>query len=350
MAAEEEWSCPICRDARDDVAYALPCLHQFCLRCILSWAKRRTDCPVCRRPVERVKFSVPAHDPVEYNIRRSTRLQDGSRHSDTAPVRPADNSPHGPMASPPSSPQRMSSPAEQGAVGIDAGATVGGLLPEVWAELFQAQRHLLDPVLPWLHREVETIYGARWWLTESAESIILRALCDHGPDREVMVQVLQDHLEEYTAVLVHGIVNIITCQCSEEAQRLLRSRAAGEEDDSPATSSSSTSSSSTSSSNTSFSPTSSQAGTPDSILAPSSSPAGPDVEEEAGTPEAALRGGPGLSLSVPAGPSVLGCSRSPSAPDHCRHLSPGGPQHPTKRRASNPQDSPQPCKSPCLAA
>ncbi|NXF40305.1 TOPRS ligase, partial [Nyctibius bracteatus] len=343
MAAEEEWSCPICRDARDDVAHALPCLHQFCLRCILRWAKRKPECPLCRRPVEKVKFSDPGYDPVEYNVRPSTESQDASRQSDTAPGRLDDSSPHGPAASPPSSPQRMPSPAEQGAMGTDAGATVGGLLPEVWAELFQAQRHLLDPVLPWLHREVEAIYGAQCW--RSAEIIILRALCIYGPDREVMVHLLQDHLEEYTTVLVHGIVNLIACQCSEEAQRLLRSCAAGEEDDSPAASSSPTSSSNTSSSNTS-----SRAGTPDSIPVPLRSPTGPDMEEEAGTSEAALRERPSRPLSAPACPSAPSCSRSPSAPGQGRNRSPGGPLHTTKRRASSTQDSPQPFKKPCPEA
>ncbi|NXF41591.1 TOPRS ligase, partial [Nyctibius bracteatus] len=341
MAAEEEWSCPICHDARDDIAYVLPCLHQFCLRCILGWAKRKPDCPVCRRPVERVKFRVPGYDPVEYNIGPSTRSQDASSQAHTAPSHLADNSPHGPMASPPSSLQRMPSPAEQGAVGTDARATVGGLLPEAWAELFQRQEHLLDPVLPWLRQELETICGARWWLAKHAESIILYTLCSHGPDREVMVHVLQPVFGEYTAVLVHGTVDIIMCQCSEEAQRLLHSRAAGEEDDHPVASTSPTSSS-----NTSSSSTSSWAGPPDSIPAPSSSPAGPDIEEEDSTSEAALRGGPGRPPSALAGPSAPDCSCSPSAPSQGRHRSPRGPRRQTQRRGSSSQDSPQPCKMP----
>ncbi|NXF40215.1 TOPRS ligase, partial [Nyctibius bracteatus] len=341
MAAEEEWICPICRDVRDDVAYALPCLHQFCLSCILGWAKRKAECPVCRGLIERVKYSVHEEDSyIETTSTDPAESQDASTQTDTTPGHLADNSPHGPMVSLPSSWLRMPSPAEQGAVGTDASVAVDGLLPEVWAELFQRQEHLLDPVLPWLRRELEATYGAQWWLKKHAESIILHALCVHGPDREVMVQVLQPTFGEFTAALVRGIINIIACQCSEEAQRLLPSWAAGKEDDSPAASSSPTSSSNTSS----------RAGPPDSILASPSSPEGPDVEEEAGTSQAKLHGGPSHPPSALAGPSVPGCSCRSSAASRGRRCLPRGPRRPTKRRASSTQDSPQPCKRPCPVA
>uniref|UniRef100_A0A8D2M277 RING-type domain-containing protein n=1 Tax=Zonotrichia albicollis TaxID=44394 RepID=A0A8D2M277_ZONAL len=51
------WSCPICCDAPDDVAYAMPCGHRFCLGCILRWAERNPACPLCRRSILTVKFS-----------------------------------------------------------------------------------------------------------------------------------------------------------------------------------------------------------------------------------------------------------------------------------------------------
>uniref|UniRef100_A0A8V0YC85 RING-type E3 ubiquitin transferase n=1 Tax=Gallus gallus TaxID=9031 RepID=A0A8V0YC85_CHICK len=48
MAAAEAWTCPVCREARRDVAYATPCNHQFCLGCIQRWAMLKTSCPLCR--------------------------------------------------------------------------------------------------------------------------------------------------------------------------------------------------------------------------------------------------------------------------------------------------------------
>uniref|UniRef100_A0A8C3UV90 RING-type domain-containing protein n=1 Tax=Catharus ustulatus TaxID=91951 RepID=A0A8C3UV90_CATUS len=52
------WNCPICRDARDDLAYVMPCLHQFCLACIIRWGEMQRVCPLCRELIEAVRFSV----------------------------------------------------------------------------------------------------------------------------------------------------------------------------------------------------------------------------------------------------------------------------------------------------
>ncbi|NXK15616.1 TOPRS ligase, partial [Herpetotheres cachinnans] len=350
VATQTEGSCPICQGTQDDVAYAMPCHHQFCLGCIMRWADRNPSCPLCRRPIETVRFSVREEDDyLHCVITPPDESPDASSQAGRAPNRLAENSPHHPAVSPPSSPQGMLSPAEQGAAGTEA---MGGLLPEVWAELFQRREHLLDPVLPWLRQELAAIYGDQWWLAKSAESTILHGLCICGPHQELMVQTLQDSLEQHTARLVHGIINIIVQRCSEEAQRLLHSLAVGDEDDSPMARSSPSSSSRTTPRHQ----------TPDSSLAPSSSPAGSHREEEASTSEATLCRGPGRppSASIPAeqeqpqeepgqvavvaGPSAQGSCCSPSAPGQDRHRLPAGPQRPPKRRAAGSQDSPQPCK------
>lgn len=57
MAAEEEWTCPICRDVQKDIAYAVPCRHEFCLGCILRWAMQKETCPLCRRIMTVVKVA-----------------------------------------------------------------------------------------------------------------------------------------------------------------------------------------------------------------------------------------------------------------------------------------------------
>ncbi|PKK21232.1 E3 ubiquitin-protein ligase Topors-like [Columba livia] len=236
---EPEWSCPICQVPRNDIASALPCRHQFCLGCILRWTERKPNCPLCRRPIDTVRFSEQEEgDFLQFVITPSEESPHASSQAGTAPGSPAENSPHHPVPSPPSSPEEMVSADEQGAAGPQA---VGGLLPEVWAELFQRQEHLLDPVLPWLRQQLEAIYGSQWWLARSAESTILHALCIRGLDGDAMVQMMQDYLEEYTEELVHGVISIIVSRCREEAQRLLRSQAAGEEDDSTIASSSSSS-------------------------------------------------------------------------------------------------------------
>ncbi|XP_028941260.1 E3 ubiquitin-protein ligase Topors-like [Antrostomus carolinensis] len=268
VAMETEWSCPICQDARDDTAYTMPCHHQFCLGCILRWIRVKPECPLCRTPTETLRFSVREEDDyLEFVITSPEESADASSHAGRGPGGLAENSPHPPVASPPSSPQGILSPAEQGAAGTDAGATRGGLLPEVWAELLRSHQYLLNPVLPWLRQQLEAIFGARWWETNSAESCILHALCLYGLDEQHMVQVLQEYLEEHAAPLVHGIINTIVCRCSEEARRLLRSHGAGEEADSPVASTSSTIPSSSSTS-----PTSSSWGSPATDLASSTSP------------------------------------------------------------------------------
>uniref|UniRef100_A0A663FHI0 RING-type E3 ubiquitin transferase n=1 Tax=Aquila chrysaetos chrysaetos TaxID=223781 RepID=A0A663FHI0_AQUCH len=101
MATETEWSCPICGDARDDVSYAMPCRHQFCLGCILRWTEVKPECPLCRRPVENVRFSVLGEDDyLQCVVAHPEESPDASRQAGSAPGPLPENSPHHPCGVP----------------------------------------------------------------------------------------------------------------------------------------------------------------------------------------------------------------------------------------------------------
>ncbi|CAN8219776.1 unnamed protein product [Coccothraustes coccothraustes] len=350
MATEMGGNCAICQDAQDDVASAQPCGHSFCQGCIVQWAQINPVCPLCRRAIETVRFSDNAGESLEIVTTAPEQLPAAMSSSSAgrAPGGQDENSPHGPVLAHPSSPQDT------------AARAVGGVLPEVWAQLFRRRRELLGPVQTWLRQRTKTMYGERWWL---AESCIRYMLCVYGPDQELMIQSLQSVLEEHTVPLVQDTIDIIVRHCSSGAQRLLRSHAATDEDDSPAASSTSSSSSSQVGI-----PASSSSALPDQQLMEGASTHGPkvyDVEEEDGTSEAAFPGGPSHPPPVPgpmewdwpqeeprqevvtvADPSAQGSSFSPSTPVLGWDQLPWAPLHPVKRRVPSPQDSSQPCKRP----
>ncbi|XP_064261327.1 uncharacterized protein LOC135291227 [Passer domesticus] len=348
MATETDGNCTICQDTWDDVASTLPCGHQFCRGCILQWAQTNPSCPLCRGAIETVRFSDDAGDYLEIVITAPEQLPVARSSAGRAPGGQDENSPHGPVPAHPSSPQET------------AARAVGGVLPEVWAQLFRRRRELLDPVRTWLCQRMETIQRDRWWLARSTQNAILHALCVYGPDEEVMIQSLQGILEEHTVPLVHGTIDIIVRHCSSGAQRLLHSHAAADEDDSPAASSTSSSSSSivssSSSPNSPITPSSNSPSSSSWTWTLASSPeASAEEEEEAATTEATPTRGQSHPPAVPvspeqdqpqeeAGPSVQGTSPRPSAPTHGGRCSPGQPRRSLKRKAPDPGESPHPCK------
>ncbi|NXA13067.1 TOPRS ligase, partial [Sapayoa aenigma] len=331
-ATETEWNCPICCDSQDDLACVTPCLHQFCLGCVLRWAEMQRVCPLCRELIETVRFSV---QPDSYIDCVFTAPEDDSSWGGITLGQLARNNPHQFMVSPSRSTQGILPTAEQGGAGTEP---VGGLLPRVWAELFQREEHLLDPVVLWLRQELEAIYGARWWMARISESIILHAVSICGPVANVLVQVLQDFLEEHTEPLIHGIINIIEHQCIGKAQRLLRSRAVTEEDSPVATPSSNLTPHRASASSPANSSTPDYSTTPEAVIRSRRSSAPIPVEQE--------ELGEELEQAAAAGPSAQGSRHSPSTPRwgsdpfHTRR------RRSRRRRAASLLDSPQPCKRP----
>ncbi|NXS40102.1 TOPRS ligase, partial [Balaeniceps rex] len=324
-ASESEWSCPICRDDQDDVAYMSPCLHQFCLGCAMRWARQKPNCPLCRLKVTAILFSVWSEDDYLTFDAPGPAEPSVEGHQD-----------------------------EQGAAGPVPGAPVGSLPPEVWADFFKSHPNNIRPLLPWLRRELGVLSEDQWWEVAAGEGTIVAHLCLYGLDEEALVRQLQSCLPENAPTFIRQLIITSVRLCGPQIRRQLGQqdpRAAGEEDDGPAASPS---------------PTASWGGSPAPHLASSSSPAGSDGEEEAATSGAALRRGPGgpppapvpaeqeqpqedpveAAAAVAAGPSAQGCSRSLSAPGRGRHRLSRGPRRPPKRRAPGPQDSPQPRKRP----
>ncbi|KAF4803980.1 E3 ubiquitin-protein ligase Topors-like protein [Turdus rufiventris] len=338
MATETDANCPICQDSGKNVASALPCRHRFCLCCILRWAHRNPSCPLCRTPIETVRFSEQDEwDYVQLVITSRRESSEGRNLSGRTPDHADENSMPGSEVSPVSSPQGALSPADQGAAGPEP---VGGLMPKVWARLFQQNQQLLEPVQPWLRQRLKQIRRGRWWLVEATESCILRYLCLCGLDAEALKRKLQVFLGGHTAPLVHGLVEVVAAQCSKEALRLLHSHPAGEEENSQADRTSSSRSSSSRSNSSRSNSSSFEGSTPTN---------GSSVEEEAGTSGITQHGVPSHHPPVPdheeweqpqqepEQPAVAG----PSALSQGRGCLPGVTPCTQKKKVPRPLDSPQ---------
>uniref|UniRef100_A0A8B9BXY5 RING-type E3 ubiquitin transferase n=1 Tax=Anser brachyrhynchus TaxID=132585 RepID=A0A8B9BXY5_9AVES len=116
MATVLDSRCPICLDTWDNASCVMPCLHQFCFRCIQQWVDNKPECPLCKRRV------IPGR-PATHRLRRPA----ASRPQAAEPV--------------PTAP-------------------VGGLHPYIWASLFRLHPEMLQPLLPWLCQELGQLLGA----------------------------------------------------------------------------------------------------------------------------------------------------------------------------------------------
>ncbi|NXC43400.1 TOPRS ligase, partial [Penelope pileata] len=315
MATEEAWACPICQDARRDVAYAMPCSHQFCLGCIQRWARLRDSCPLCRTPMHTIRVSVGGDEQyLECIVSPPALPVPVGFDTVTGPERAAVQAP---LRPPPPPPQHRD--AQQ-----DVRAALGGLLPDDWAAIFRARHRLLDPALRWMHRLLSILLQGRWWQLGTQESLILRCLCVLGLDRDALIEYIQPVLGPVTPWFVSAFISFTVGRCSQEARTLLglqEDGAAQEQEDGPA-------------------------------AAPAApSPAPQDTQELPGPPSRALRGAAAQLPTTPspeeqprqelgqeaAGPSTQGRGTQ----DSC-----GRPRHPRKRRAGSTPGNPQPPKRP----
>ena len=358
MAAKEEWVCPICRDERKDVAYAMPCRHEFCLGCILRWGKQQESCPLCRRVMEVVKVAAldddedldfviwPPAPPVPACFQEAAAPSFSSSGSSLS-------------SSPPPSPwsdEEEDEEAEDEEAEAEAEAeevpTVGGLPPDIWADLFRQRQQILDPVLPWLRQQLRATFHTHWWPAMAAEAYLLNALCEIGLDGEWLTEMTRPALENRAEAFVQELLDNIVRHCGEEAHRLLglqdahvpegreEGPAARGQEDSPVAA-----------------PGPTASPEPDLTSGPRVSTACPSIEEETRTAVADVLACPGLvpaahsareaeepheemEQATAAGPSARGSS--PSAPGH----PPERARRPPKRRADSEQDPQPPCKRP----
>nr|XP_032602720.2 RNA polymerase II degradation factor 1-like [Taeniopygia guttata] len=320
-----EWNCPICRDIPAEIASVTPCVHLFCLGCIVRWAKRQPSCPLCRQAISSIIYSVRSdEDFLEMVL---------PRPSESAAAHQQDE-------------QEAAEPMPR--------AYVAGFPPQLWANFFQHHSEILEPLLPWLNQELAELLSTRWWEVDLAQSIVVASLCRYGLSEEALVRELNPLLQGRTAAFVQRLINVAADRCSDEVLRqinLLNPQAEEEEEEEEEGPTAIPE------------PSASPQGTPTPSPASSSSSAVSKAEAGVGTSAAELRGAPGRSPSAPVpaereqppeepgsaaaavpGPSARACS--PSAPGPDRDGSPAGPRRPAKRRASGPQEPPQLPKRP----
>ncbi|XP_056341726.1 uncharacterized protein LOC130250263 [Oenanthe melanoleuca] len=343
MATETDWNCPICRDGAGEKASVSPCLHQFCLGCIVRWVKRKPSCPLCRQPINTIIYSVRSEEDFLELVLPSS-----------------------------SDPWAAGQQDEQGAVQLMASTYVAGFPAELWAGIFQECSEILEPLLPWLNQELSQLLRTRWWEVALAQSVVVANLCYYGLSEEALVRELQPLLQEQTVAFVRQLIDTAADRCSAEILRLmnlLNSHDEEEEEQEEEDHEQVEQQEQEEQDEEEDGPTDVPAslhGTPTRILPSPHSPVISNVEADSGALEATLHGGPGRSPSVPvpaeqeqpqeepggtaaaagAGPSAQGCSRSPCAPGRHTDCLPEEPRRPAKRKGSGPQDSPQPPKRP----
>ncbi|XP_066844383.1 E3 ubiquitin-protein ligase Topors-like [Anser cygnoides] len=330
MAMALDSRCPICLDTWDNASYVMPCLHQFCFRCIQQWVDNKPECPLCKRRVSSIVHSVRADDSFEeLVIPPPAEALLIAQHAERVPGRPATRRLRRPAASRPQ------------AAGPVPTAPVGGLHPYIWASLFRLHPEMLQLLLPWLCQELGRLLGADGREATAALNLVISSLCFLGLDQAALTLLIRTSLQSHARSFVQRLIDITVQRCSREAHRLLglgSSRAAGEQEGNPAAAPG---------------PAASPAGTPAHSPEPSSSPSGTNAEDLPGTSTAALQGGPGHPPSSPVPvprnqeepqEEPPEAAAGPSTAQQSRDRPQRGPRQAPKRRAPTSQASAPPAK------
>ena len=308
MEVSSDWTCPICGQSREDVAYVTPCSHQLCYGCAFWWAMKKPTCAVCGHKTKTIRYSVRSDDD----------------YMECPVPQPAGHSGSGLQG-------------EQGPAEPVLLAPEHSFPPEVWAAFFEQHPQDLEPLFQWLQEEIETtISGSEWWEVFARQCTVVGFLCTYGLNQVALLRVLQPLTKEHTAPFVRRLITTAAALYGPEIRRQQDHSAGGQEDRAAAARSTTTS----------------HQGPPASRPGRCASPAGLSNAELPGT----LREGPGhpttnaVSSEEPreeqeqmeaAGPSTR--HKKPSA--RGRERLPGGPRRPLKRKArSSPRDSSPPRK------
>ncbi|XP_066038006.1 E3 ubiquitin-protein ligase Topors-like [Chamaea fasciata] len=187
MATGAEWSCPICREASDNIAYVGSCLHQFCRACIARWARKNPSCPLCRQTVHTIIYPAsPDQGFMEMAVPQPSVSRRAGRREEPSAAEPQ--------------PQ----------------ARVAGFPPETWALFFRNHSEILRPLEAWLN---QVLCGDSWWDVAFAQGRIVGSLCRYGLHEVALVQELQPFLEEQTAAFVRHLIDVAADQCRELVRR-----------------------------------------------------------------------------------------------------------------------------------
>ncbi|KAI6058215.1 E3 ubiquitin-protein ligase Topors-like isoform X1 [Aix galericulata] len=194
MASALDKRCPICLDTCSNAGYVLPCLHRFCFKCIHRWAERKPECPLCKGRVTSIVHSVQADDNFEeVTIRPPVGAFFFFSHERRPSRLSLLRSPHLPVAS-----QLLS-------LGLVSSAPLGGIHPFLWASLFREHPALLQPVLPWLDRELH-LFRPENCQAEVVEDLIISSLRTFGLRENALVLWLQFYLKDRTVMFVRQLI------------------------------------------------------------------------------------------------------------------------------------------------